>query len=376
MTIFEVMSRKAIARGAINLGQGFPDEDGPLEIRNAAARALLERPNQYPPMAGLPDLRRAVAAWDQDRHGLVWNADSEVLITSGATEALADCLNALICPGDEVILIEPLYDCYAPLVRRAGGRPVFIRLAPPDWQMTDEALDAAFSPLTKAILLNNPHNPAAKVFTRDELAGIARRLAAFDVYAICDEVYEPITFDGRPHVPLAALPGMQERCLRIGSAGKAFSLTGWKVGWVCARASLLEPVVKAHQFTTFTTPPNLQVAVAEGLAGPKETLAALAEEMQARRDHFGRGLADLGFAVAPCAGTYFIMVDIRPIAPDEDDVAFCERMNDEAGVTAIPASAFYAGDAPPRHLVRFCFAKRHAVLDDALARLGQWLGAK
>ncbi len=264
-TIFEVMSRLAIEHKSINLGQGFPDVDGPEDVRRFAADALMAGPNQYPPMMGVPELRQAVADANRRFYGLDVNWKSEVLVTSGATEALSDIITAVIEPGDEVVLIEPLYDCYLPLVKRAGGIPRLVRITPPEWRLDVEALEAAFSPRTKAILINNPMNPAAKVFSREELEAIAALCVRFDAYAICDEVYEHILFDGRAHIPLMTLPGMRERAIRIGSAGKTFSLTGWKVGYVTAAPALLDPIAKAHQFTTFTTPPNLQKAVAFGL---------------------------------------------------------------------------------------------------------------
>ena len=265
-TIFEEMSRLAMAHKAVNLGQGFPDVDGPEDIRAKAAEALIAGPNQYPPMLGLPELRQAVAANWRRFHGLEVDPAREVLVTSGATEALSDAINALIEPGDEVVLIEPLYDCYLPLVKRAGGVPRLVRVTPPDWALDDEALAAAFSPRTKAVLLNNPMNPAAKVFSREELALIAELAIRHDAYVIADEVYEHIVFDGAQAISMLSLPGMRERTVAIGSAGKSFSLTGWKVGYVTAAPALLDPIAKAHQFTTFTTPPNLQKAVAYGLA--------------------------------------------------------------------------------------------------------------
>ena len=288
-TIFEVMSRLAIESGAINLGQGFPDEDGPEDIRRAAAEALLAGPNQYPPMMGLPDLRQAVAEHNERFYGLAVDWQQEVMVTSGATEALADCLMALLEPGDEAVLIEPLYDCYLPILRRAGAIPRLVRVTPPDWRLDPDALAAAFSDRTKLILLNNPMNPAAKVFDAEELSMIAALVQQYDAYAVCDEVYEHLVFDGRKHLPLMALPGMRNRSVRIGSAGKSFSLTGWKVGYVTAAAELLQPIAKAHQFVTFTTPPNLQQAVALGLRKEDSYFEALSGELQGKRDRFAGG---------------------------------------------------------------------------------------
>jgi aspartate/methionine/tyrosine aminotransferase len=367
-TVFEVMSRLAMEHKSINLGQGFPDEDGPLDVREAAAWALTEHPNQYPPMMGLPELRQAVAAHNARFYGLEVDWEREVMVTSGATEALADCLFGLIEPGDEVVLIEPLYDCYLPIVRRAGGVPRLVRVTPPDWTLPEAELAAAFSDRTKLILLNSPMNPAAKVFGRGELEVIAGLLERHDAYAVCDEVYEHIVFDGRRHLPLMCLPGMRERTLRIGSAGKSFSLTGWKVGYVTAAPELLSPVAKAHQFLTFTTAPNLQRAVAFGLAKEEAYFEGLAGEMAAKRDRFAAGLADIGFAVIDCQGTYFVTADFRPLGFSGDDVAFCRHITLEAGVTAVPVSAFYQ-DGDVDHFVRFCFCKRERVLDEAIRRL-------
>ncbi|WP_319533694.1 aminotransferase [uncultured Cohaesibacter sp.] len=382
-TIFETMSRLAAQHGAINLGQGFPDLDGPLEIRLKAADELLNGYNQYPPMLGLPALRKAVAEANRRFYGLEIDPDKGVLVTSGATEALSDCINALIEPGDEIILIEPLYDCYLPLAERAGASVKSVRITPPDWRLDLDALRRAFSDRTKAILLNNPQNPAGKVFDRQELQAIADLLIEFDAYAICDEVYEHIIFDGRSHIPLMSLEGMKERCLRIGSAGKTFSLTGWKVGYISGPEGLLDPVAKAHQYTTFTTPPNLQAAVAEGLGKEDAYYQVLSGDLAAKRDRLGQGLAKLGFDVIPCAGTYFLTVDISTIADrmhvEPDDVAFCQKMTEEAKVTAVPVSAFYrqgktgAAEDIPRQFVRFCFSKKDSVLDAAIDRLASWL---
>jgi aspartate/methionine/tyrosine aminotransferase len=374
-TIFEEMSRLAMAHGAVNLGQGFPDVDGPEDIRRVAAEALLAGPNQYPPMMGLRQLREAVAENWMRFHGLPVDPAGEVLITSGATEALSDAINALIEPGDEVVLIEPLYDCYLPLVKRAGGVPRLVRVTPPDWALDEARLAAAFSPRTKAVLINNPMNPAAKVFSRDELAVIAELAIRHDAYVIADEVYEHIVFDGARHVSMLSLDGMRERTVAIGSAGKSFSLTGWKVGYVTAAPALLEPIVKAHQFTTFTTPPDLQRAVAFGLAKEEVYFEGRAAELQAKRDRLARACSGLGLDVIPCAGTYFLTVDMAVLGFDSDDAALARRMTAEAGVTAIPVSAFYTSD-PPQTYLRFCFSKRDEVLDEAVERLTRWLGSR
>jgi aspartate/methionine/tyrosine aminotransferase len=369
-TIFEVMSMLAREHGAINLGQGFPDTDGPEAVRRVAATALLEDSNQYPPMLGLPELRQAVAAANQRFHGIAVDWKTEILVTSGATEALSDCMAALLTPGDEVVLFEPLYDCYLPLVRRAGGVPKLVRLSPPEWKLDLAALEAAFSPRTKAVLLNNPMNPAAKVFSAAELEAIAALVVRHDAIAICDEVYEHIVFSGHRHLPLMQFPGMDERTVRIGSAGKTLSLTGWKVGYVTARPALLEPIAKAHQFTTFTTPPNLQKAVAFGLNQDDSYFVGLASDLERKRDRFSADLGRLGFSVVPAAGTYFVVADISG-RTTEDDVSFCRRMTIEAGVAAVPLSAFYDAGGPT-NFIRFCFSKRDEVLDEAIARLARW----
>ena len=371
-TIFEEMSRLAMAHKAVNLGQGFPDVDGPEDIRRKAAEALIEGPNQYPPMLGLMALREAVAGSWQRFHGLSVDPVREVLITSGATEALSDAINALIEPGDEVVLIEPLYDCYLPLVKRAGGVPRLVRIVPPDWSLDPEALAAAFSPRTKALLLNNPHNPAAKVYSPAELKLLAELVIRHDAYVIADEVYEHIVFDGERHVSMLALPGMRERTVAIGSAGKSFSFTGWKVGYVTAAPALLDPIAKAHQFTTFTTPPDLQKAVAYGLGKDASYFNELAGGLQQKRDRLAAACAPLGFGVIPCQGTYFLTLDVAPLGMAGDDAELARRMTVEAGVTTVPVSAFYAREAPNSFL-RLCFSKRDAVLDEAMERTRTWL---
>ncbi len=369
-TIFTLMSALAQRHGAINLGQGFPDTEGPADIVRAAADALLDNRNQYAPLTGLPELRAAVSRSNARFHGLEIDPDREVVVTSGATEALAASLTALIEPGDEVVLIEPLYDCYLPMVRLLGGVPRLVRLVPPEWRLDRDALAAAFGPKTKLLLLNSPMNPAGRVFDRDELTFIAELLKQHDTYAVCDEVYEHLIFDGARHVPLMTLPGMRERCIRIGSAGKSFSLTGWKVGYVTAAPALAGAVAKAHQNMTFATAPNLQRAVAQGLDKDEAYFTGLAADLQRKRDLLSRGLEEIGFSVLPSLGSYFVVADITALGFEGDDAAFCRHITEHAGVAAIPVSAFY-GDAapPPRHLVRFAFCKQDAVLLEALDRL-------
>lgn len=363
-TIFEEMSRVARETNAVNLGQGFPDDPGPKDLRERAARAVIDGWNQYPPMLGLPALREAIAAHYAHWQGLDLDPQSEVMVTSGATEALAGALLALIEPGDEVVLFEPMYDAYLPLVRRAGGVPRFVTLQPPHFAITEEALAAVFSEKTKVVLFNNPLNPTGTVFPADQLDLLARYCIEFDAIALCDEVWEHIVFDGLQHLPLIARPGMRERTIKIGSAGKIFNLTGWKIGFVCAQPEILKVLAKAHQFLTFTTPPNLQEAVAYGLAKDDTFFDALRADFQRSRDRFAGGLERLGYRVIPSQGTYFLNIDIGA----QDDVAFCRRLVSEFGVAAIPVSAFYAEGAV-RNVVRFCFAKRDATLDAALSRL-------
>ena len=369
-TIFEVMSRLAAEHGAVNLGQGFPDGNGPDDVRDRAQAFLADRPNQYPSMWGVPELREAVAAHNTRFHGLSVDPTREVLVTSGATEALASCLFGLIAPGDEVVMIEPLYDSYLPIVRQAGGIPKLVRLQPPGWTLPRSELAAAFSAKTKLIILNSPMNPTGKVFDADDLGFIAGLLVKHDAYAVCDEVYEHLVFDGRKHIPLITLPNMRTRCLRIGSAGKTFSLTGWKVGYITGPADLMQPVAKAHQFLTFTTAPNLQRAVAYGLGKDDAYFAGLATDLSAKRDLLAAGLSNLGFKVLPTAGTYFICADFTALSGSEDDAAFCRRLTIDAGVAAIPISIFYEGDAP-RSFIRFAFCKDTTMLTEALTRLAR-----
>ena len=369
-TIFEVMSGLARQLGAVNLGQGFPEGPGPLDIRQVAAEAVLNGYNQYPPMAGLPPLRLAVADHYRRFQGLDLDGMSEVTVTSGATEAIAAALFALITPGDEVVLIQPLYDAYLPLVLRAGGVPRLVSLQPPHWRLSRDLLEAAITPRTRLVVFNNPLNPAGKVHGRDELEILAQACVDHDLIALSDEVWEQVTYDGHVHLPLMALPGMRHRTVKIGSAGKMFALTGWKVGFVCAAPRLNAIVAKAHQFLAFTTPPNLQTAVAFGLTKDEAFFAAQKADLARSRDRLATGLAQTGYITLPSEGTYFLNIDLEASGIDTDDETFCRRAVQEAGVATIPVSSFYAQD-PVRSVVRLCFSKADDTLDagiDALTK--------
>lgn len=369
-TIFSVMSGLARETGAINLGQGFPDEPGPEAIRRAAAEAVIHGDNQYPPMPGLPELRAAVAAHYARFQSLELDWASEVTITSGATEALACAFLALIEPGDEVVLFAPAYDAYAPMVRRAGGVPRFVRLAPPDWRFDRAALGAVIGPRTRLLVLNNPMNPTATLCPEEDLALLAELAGRHDLTAVCDEVWEQVVFADARHRPLMAFPGMRERTVKIGSAGKMFALTGWKVGFLIAAPALTQSLAKAHQFLTFTTAPNLQTAVAWGLGNSEAWFSAMPGELAASRDHLALALQREGFVTLPCQGTYFLNVDLAASGIAEDDMAFCLRAVKEAGVAAIPLSAFYESD-PVRNAIRLCFAKRGQTLEEGARRLAR-----
>ena len=370
-TIFEIMSRLAEQHRAINLGQGFPEGMEPPELIEAAVAALRSGPHQYPSMLGIPALRQAVADNARRFHGHEVDWEREVLVTSGATEALCDALLGLLEPGDEVIIFEPAYDSYAPIIRRGGAIPVPVRLSPPDWRLPEDRVLAAITPRTRAIIVNTPMNPTGKVFDAAELRFLADLLLKHDLVAICDEVYEHLVFDGLRHRSLFDFPEVRDRVVRIGSAGKSFSVTGWKIGYVTADAKLLTPIIRAHQFVTFTTPPALQAAVAVGLAFPDSYFAGLKTTLQTRRDFLAAALREVGFDVAPAPGTYFAIADYSALDAGGDDLAFCRRMTQEAGVTAVPLSAFFSQKGPSRH-IRFCFAKTEPVLRVAAERLAGW----
>lgn len=368
VTVFEAMSQLARDNNAINLGQGFPDAPGPEDIRRAAADAVVDGYNQYPSMMGIPELRQAIATHYAHWHGLNLDPMTEVMVTSGGTEALTSSLLAVIEPGDEVVLFQPMYDSYLPIIRQAGGIPRLVRLQPPGWRLNEEILREVFNHKTKAVVFNNPLNPAAVVYPREDLELLARFCQEFDAIAICDEVWEHVVFDGREHIPLIAIPGMRERTLKIGSAGKIFGLTGWKIGFVCAAPPLLRVAAKVHQFLTFTTAPNLQVAVAYGLGKPDAFFYDMRSELARSRDRLTAGLTSLGFPVLPSQGTYFLTVDLSVLGLNETDEAFCRRIVTEHKVAAIPVSAFYEANAVTS-VVRFCFSKNDATLDAALERL-------
>jgi N-succinyldiaminopimelate aminotransferase len=382
-TIFAEMSALAVRTGAVNLGQGFPDTDGPDEMLDAAAAALRSGRNQYPPGPGIPELRTAVAAHQRRFWGLEYDPDGEVLITAGATEAVAAAILALCEPGDEVVCFEPYYDSYAACVALAGAvrRPVTLTPGPDGrYAFAADALAAAFSPRTRLVLLNSPHNPTGKVFQPDELALIADLCQRHDAVAVTDEVYEHLVFSdaSASHVPLATLPGMRERTLRISSAGKTFSCTGWKIGWASGPRELVSATIRVKQFLTFVNGAPLQPAVAVALGLPDSYFEGFRDSLQARRDQLVAGLVDAGFTVLSPEGTYFVTTDITPLG-GTDGIEFCRGLPERCGVVAVPTQVFYdsaVGDGPGgigagRTLVRFAFCKRPEVLAEAVARLGR-----
>ncbi|MBA3523117.1 MAG: pyridoxal phosphate-dependent aminotransferase [Geodermatophilaceae bacterium] len=367
-TIFAEMSALAVRTGAINLGQGFPDTDGPPEVREAAVRAIRDGHNQYPPGPGVPALREAVAAHQQRFYGLDYDPDTEVLVTAGATEAIAAALLSLCEPGDEVVTCEPYYDSYAAGIAMAGARRRVVTLRPPDYGLDADALRAVIGPRTRLILLNSPHNPTGAVRSRAELQAVADVAVEHDLLVVTDEVYEHMTFDGLAHLPLATLPGMRERTVTISSGGKTFGVTGWKVGWVCAPAPLITAVRTVKQFLTYVNAAPFQPAIAVGLGLPAEFFTGLAADLQAKRDRLCAGLAAAGLAVFRPAGTYFVTADIRPVGYT-DSITFCRDLPVRCGVVAVPTSVFYDDKAAGAPIVRFAFCKRDEVLDEAIARL-------
>ena len=368
-SVFERMSLAAAKHGAVNLGQGFPDFGWPDEILQAAARAVVEGSNQYAPSRGLPALRDAVAVHYGRHHGLELQADN-ICVTSGATEALAAAIFATVEPGDEVIVFTPAYDAYVPLIRRAGGLPVEVPLAPPGWRIERAALEAAISSRTRAIVFNNPHNPTGRLFDRDELAVIAEFAVINDLIVISDEVWEHILLDSQKFTPIASMAGMEKRTLKCGSAGKIFSLTGWKIGWLAAAPELATLAARAHQFLTFASAPNLQSAVAFGLNDGDAWLDPMRSRFARARDRMATGLQAAGYAVLPSASTYFMCVDLAASGIGLDDETFARRAVVEAGVAVVPLSPFAESD-PPRTMIRLCFAKKDETIDAGVAALSR-----
>ncbi|HSC61764.1 MAG TPA: aminotransferase [Rhizomicrobium sp.] len=373
-TIFTHMSALAVKHNAINLGQGFPDEDGPTSIREAAAKVLRDGPNQYPPTRGVMPLRAAIAKHAKRFYGLDFNTETDVLVTSGGTEALTASIMGLAGPGGEVVLIEPAYDSYGPIAEAVGAKVKTLKLVPPAWKLDADALAAVITPNTRVVMLNSPLNPIGRAFTREELDGVARVIAKSNAIVVADEVYEHLIFDGRQQIPLMTLPGMRDRVVRVGSAGKMFSLTGWKIGWVTGDAKLIDPIAKAHQFITFTTSPALQLGVAYALEHEIDFTLNLTKTLQGNRDVLAAGLTKLGFKTLPCEGSYFLTADISGLT-NEPDTAFCERLVAEAGVALIPLSPFFSGGKPD-HLVRFAFCKKRTLLEDAIGRLEEYFHAE
>ncbi len=368
-SIFAEMTALALAHDAVNLGQGFPDFDGPEFVKEAAVAALRAGHNQYCRSSGLLAAARAVAAHRERFYGLRYDPESEVTLYAGATEAIAATLQAVCDTGDEVVLFEPAYDSYLAALAMAGATPRVVALRPPAFDYDPAALEAALSPRTRAILLNTPHNPTGKLFTRAELEHVARLVRERDLLLITDEVYEHITFEA-PHLTPAALPGMRERTIAISSMGKTFSLTGWKLGWSCAPADLSAALRAAHQFLTFCNATPFQHALAVALGAGDDYFDELRAGYARRREIICAGLEAAGFGVLRPQGTYFVLADVRPLGHD-DDVAFCRALPARVGVAAIPVSVFCPGPDPPRHLVRFAFCKTEATLDAALARLAK-----
>jgi N-succinyldiaminopimelate aminotransferase len=369
-TIFTEITTMAIRTGAVNLGQGMPDTDGPPGMLAAARQAISDGINQYPMGPGIPELRTA-AAGHRRRYHLEYEPEGEILVTTGATEAIAAALLGLVEPGDEVVLIEPYYDSYSAGVALAGGVRRSVPLRSTDsggYRLDLTALRAAMSDSTRAIVVNTPHNPTGAVLTEEELREIARLCVAHDVIAISDEVYEEMTFDGTRHLPLATLPGMWERTVSVSSAGKLFSVTGWKIGWACGPAELIAAVRTAKQFMTFATGAPFQPAVAYALGNEMDWVAGLRKELRGKRDRLSAGLADAGLGVMPSEGTYFVCADIRPLGFD-DGRRFCQEIPARIGVAAIPVQVFCDDENTARHLVRFAFCKRDEVLDTAIDRL-------
>lgn len=373
-TIFAEMSALATRTGAVNLGQGFPDFDGPAAMLEAAQQAIRDGLNQYPPGPGTPGLRQAVAAHQERFYGLRYDPESEVVVTAGATEAVTAAVLALCEAGDEVVVLDPLYDSYAASVALAGAvvRPVRLRPGADGRSCPDEAeLRAAFGPRTRLVLLNSPHNPTGTVLTREELRLVAELCVAHDVYAVTDEVYEHLVLDGE-HVPLASFPGMADRTLQVSSAGKTFSCTGWKIGWACGPAPLVGALMRVKQYLTYTNGSPFQPAVALALGLGDDFFDGFAARMRDKRDRLSAGLTGAGFEVGLSQGTYFLAADVRPLlsaGEEVDGLTFCRSLPERCGVVAVPMQVFSTTPAEYRHLVRFTFGKRDEVLDEAVRRL-------
>lgn len=370
-TIFAEMSALAVETGAINLGQGFPDYDGPSEVLDAAVDAIRSGQNQYPPGPGVPVLRQAIAEHQSRFWGLSYDPDTEVLVTAGATEALAACLLGLLESGDEVVLLEPMYDSYQACIAMAGATARPVTLRPPDYGFDPDELRAVITDRTRVLLVNSPHNPTGVVLDDEQLRTLADLAIEHDLIVVSDEVYEHLTYDGVAHRSIATLPGMRERTLVISSGGKTFNTTGWKVGWICAPAPLVAAARSAKQFLTYVSSAPFQPAIAAGLRLPDEYFMNLASDLQTKRNHLMSGLRDAGFEVFEPQGTYFVTVDIRPVDPEGDGYAFCRSLPDRCGVVAVPNVVFYdrAHQHEGRHLVRFAFCKRQSSIDEAVARL-------
>lgn len=366
-TVFAEMSALALQTGALNLGQGFPDSDGPDEVKKWAIEAILEGHNQYPPGKGIPELRRAVAAHQTRCYGLSYDPEDEVLVTAGATEAIAATLLGLLEVGDEVVMLEPYYDAYAACTAMAGATRRVVPLRAPDWTFDPDELARAVTPRTRVVLVNSPHNPTGRVLRPDELSAVARLCVDHDLVAVTDEVYEHLVYDGE-HVPLATLPGMRERTVTISSAGKTYSLTGWKVGWACAPAPLLAAVRTAKQYLTYVSAAPFQYAIAAALDAGDRLVEGLRQSLQERRDLLATGLESLGLTVARPEGAYFLTTDVRPLGY-ADGLELCAALPFRCGVVAIPSSSFYDDPDAGRSLVRWTFCKRAEVLVEAVERL-------
>jgi len=371
-TIFAEMSALAVRTGSVNLGQGFPDTDGPDTVIEAAVKAMQSGRNQYAPGIGVPELRTAVAEHQRRFYGLDYDPDTEVVVTTGATEAIAASMLALVEPGDEVMALEPYYDSYVAAIAMAAGVRVPLAVRPPDFRLDLDALRAAVTPRTKVLLVNSPHNPTGAVLNDEELRAVAEVAVEHDLVVVTDEVYEHLTYDGVPHRPLATYPGMRERTVTISSGGKTFSFTGWKVGWACAPPDLVRAVNTAKQFLSFTSGAPFQPAIAHALGLGDDYYESLRTSLQDKRDRLCAGLASVGLEVYRPQGTYFVTTDIRPLGFD-DGVEFCRSLPERCGVVAVPHEVFYDHVEMGRPLVRWAFCKRDDVLDEAVARLRRGL---